>query len=118
LRACAVHEMSIAQSIVDIAVAAAKKEGAQRILRVNVVAGQLRSIVPIQLSFCFGVAAKDTIASGAHLNLEIVPVARKCRECGESFNVEDVLYICPRCHGVNVEITEGTELRIRGIEVE
>lgn len=118
MRACAVHEMSIAQSIVDIAVAAAEKEQAQRILRINVVAGELRGVVPMQLTFCFGIAAENTIASQAHLNLEVVPVTGKCRECGEDFTVEDFFYICPRCQSVSIDITGGTELRIRDIEVE
>ena len=112
------HEMAIAQNIVDIAVAAAEREHAQKITRINMVAGEMRAIVPMQLSFCFGVAAENTIASGAYLNLEIVPARGSCRNCGETFVVKDFLYICPRCEGSDIEITGGTELRIKDIEVE
>lgn len=118
MRACAVHELAIAQSIVDIAVDAAQREGAQRITRINVVAGELRAIVPMQLTFCFGVAAENSIASGAFLSLEIIPIKGRCRECDETFTVEDYLYICPRCQSRDIQITGGTELRIRDIEVE
>ena len=112
------HEMSIAQSILDIVVAAAEKENAQRITRINMVAGELRGIVPMQLTFCFGVLAENTIASGAHLSLEILPVEGKCRECDEAFRVVDFLYICPRCGSSSIELTGGTELRVKDIEVE
>ena len=117
LRVGAVHEMAIAQNIVDIAVAAAERGEAQRITRVNVVAGEMRAIVPMQLVFCFGVAAENTIASGAELNLQIVPVKGKCRGCGEDFVIEEFSYICPRCGDSDIEITGGTELRIKDIEV-
>ena len=112
------HEMGIAQSILDIAIAAAEKEGAQRITRVNVVAGELRGIVPLQFTFCFGVMAENTIASGAHLNLEITPVRGRCRVCEETFIVEDYRYICPKCRGGDIQTVGGTELRLRDIEVE
>ena len=110
--------MSIAQSILDIVVAAAEKERARRITRINMIAGELRGIVPMQLTFCFGVLAENTIASGAHLNLEILPVEGKCRECGGIFRVVDFLYICPHCGSSNMEVTAGTELRVKDIEVE
>ena len=111
------HEMSIAQNILDIAVAAAEREGAEKITRVNVVAGEMRAIVPTQLTFCFGIAAEDTIASGAELNLEIVPAKGRCRKCGSGFTIKDFEYLCPACESSDIEITGGTELRIRDIEV-
>jgi len=113
-----VHEMAIARSILDIAIAATEKEGAQRITRVNVVVGELRGIVPLQLTFCFGLLAENTIASGAHLNFEITPVQGRCGKCDETFLVEDYRYICPKCHGADIQTVGGTELRLRDIEVE
>jgi hydrogenase nickel incorporation protein HypA/HybF len=109
--------MAIAQNILDIAVAAAERGRAQKVTRVNVVAGEMRAIVPPQLAFCFGVAAENTIASEAELNLEIVPVRGRCRGCGEDFAIKDFNYICPGCGGSDIEITGGTELRVRDIEV-
>ena len=69
-------------------------------------------------TFCFEVIAGGTIADGAELDLEIVPVRGTCRGCGEGFIVEDFLYICPKCQGRDIEITGGTELRIKDIEVD
>lgn len=112
------HEMSIAQSILDIAIAAAGKEGALRITRVNVVAGQLRGIVPLQFTFYFGLLAENTIAGGAYLNLEITPIRGRCRQCEETFTVEEYRYICPKCRGEDIQTVGGTELRLKDIEVE
>ncbi|MCK4331015.1 MAG: hydrogenase maturation nickel metallochaperone HypA [Dehalococcoidia bacterium] len=112
------HEMAIAHSLIKIAIAAAEKEGARRITKVNVVAGELRGIVPMQFTFCFGLMAENTIASGARLDLEITPVTARCRNCEETFIVEDYRYVCPKCQGEDVQTVGGTELRLRDIEVE
>jgi Zn finger protein HypA/HybF involved in hydrogenase expression len=45
------HEFTIAKSIMDIAVAAARKENARKITRVQVIAGELKGIIPLQLTF-------------------------------------------------------------------
>lgn len=112
------HEMGIAQNILDIALAAANKEGATKISRIDIVAGELRGLVPMQLTFCFGIVAQNTIAAGAYLNVEEAPVNARCKDCGNDFPVVEYEYICPKCKSVNVELTGGTELRVKDIEIE
>jgi hydrogenase nickel incorporation protein HypA/HybF len=112
------HEMGIAQNILDIAVEAANKEGAQKITRIDLIAGELRGLVPMQLTFCFGIVAQNTIASGAYLNIQEVPVTAHCEDCGTDFPVEEYQYLCPRCNSANVHVTGGTELRVKDIEIE
>lgn len=110
--------MGIAQNILDIAVEAANKEDAIKITRIDLIAGELRGLVPMQLTFCFGIVAQNTIASGAYLNVQEVPVTAHCEDCGSDFPVEEYQYLCPRCKGVNVRVTGGTELRVKDIEIE
>jgi hydrogenase nickel incorporation protein HypA/HybF len=111
------HEFTIAKSIVDIAVAAARKENAQKITRVHVMAGELRGIVPLQLTFYFGVASENTIADGARLDLEIARTRGRCRVCKREFVIGDFRYVCPECSGVDIETVGGAELRLVNIEV-
>ena len=110
--------MAIARNIVNIAVAAAEKEGVRKITRVNVVAGELRGIVPSQLVFNFGLMTENTIASGAYLDLEITPVIGRCRKCQEEFVVKDYRYLCTKCRSEDIQMVSGTELRVKDIEVE
>jgi len=112
------HEMGVAQNILDIALSAAGKEGASRITRINLVAGELRGIVPMQLTFCFGLVAKDSIASGAYLNIEEVPVSGHCNECNSDFSIAEYEYVCPKCGSTKIQVTGGTELSIKDIEIE
>jgi hydrogenase nickel incorporation protein HypA/HybF len=112
------HEMGIAQNILDIALNAANQEGATKVSRINLLAGELRGIVPMQLSFCFSIVAKDSIASGAYLNVEEVPISGHCNDCSADFKVEEYNYLCPKCGSAKVQVTGGTELRIKDIEIE
>jgi len=112
------HEMGIAQNILEISVEAARKEGASKVIRINLIAGELRGIVPMQLTFCFGIVAKDTMADGAYLDVEEVPVAGHCKNCNSDFSVQEYEYVCPKCGSPNIELTGGTELRIKDIEIE
>jgi len=110
--------MAIARSIVELAVAAAEKEGATRIVKVNVLAGELRGIIPAQLIMCFGLMSENTPASGAHLSLRITPLVGRCMKCEEDFTVKDSRFTCPGCQGQDVQMVSGTELRVVDIDVE
>lgn len=112
------HEMGIAQNILEIALNAANREGALKIDRINILAGELRGLVPLQLTFCFGLVSQNTIASGAYLNIETIPVSGRCKDCNNSFSIEEYQYLCPKCGSNNIEVTGGTELRIKDIEIE
>ncbi len=112
------HEMGIAQNILDIAIEAAQREGAIKVTRIDLVAGELRGLVPMQLTFCFSIVAQNTIASGAYLNVEEVPVSARCKDCGVDFPVAEYEYFCPKCKSANVEVTGGTELKVKDIEIE
>ena len=111
-------EMGIAQNILEIALEAADKEGATRISRIDMIAGELRGIVPMQLNFCFGIISQNTIASGAYLNFEEVPVTACCEDCKNDFAVLEYQYLCPKCGSTKVKITGGSELRVKDIEIE
>ena len=112
------HEMGIAQNILEIALEAAKREGATKISRIDLVAGELRGLVPMQMTFCFGIVAQNTIASSAYLNIEETPVTAHCEDCGADFKVEEYKYLCPKCSSANVKVTGGSELRVKDIEIE
>jgi len=61
--------MSLTESIVEIAVEAARKEGAQRVTRVVVDVGALSHVEPEALEFCFAAVACGTAAEGARLEI-------------------------------------------------
>jgi hydrogenase nickel incorporation protein HypA/HybF len=109
------HELSIAQAIVDVAV---RHAGDARVQRVYVRVGHLRQVVPSALEFAFELCAHGTPVEGAVLELEQVPVGVRCRGCGAHSAQEGFPLACGSCGGLDVEVVQGEELQVESLELE
>jgi len=112
------HEMSLAQNILDIVLKTASAHSVKRVARISIRAGQLRGIVPEQLKFCFGFVAKDSIAEQADLVVNTIPIQAACKQCQEIFFVKEFSFVCPACGSEQVDVRQGMELLVENIEVE
>jgi hydrogenase nickel incorporation protein HypA/HybF len=112
------HELSIAQSLLDVAVRHAQQAGAQRITRLNLVIGELASIVDESVQFCWEMISQGTLADGAELHFESVPAQLRCMDCGCSFRLAGKQYACPECGERHVVAVGGDDFRLESIEVE
>ena len=117
VRGLHVHEVSLMQDTVIIAVKQAREAGAQRIHRVMMRVGALSGAVPETLEFAFEIVAKGTMAEGAVLEIEKVPVLCYCSTCAEEFEPADLVCECTRCARPSVEIRRGRELQLTSLEV-
>lgn len=112
------HELTIAQGILDIVVKTAVSHEAGKVVGVKVLAGELTGIVPEALEFGFGVLAEGTIAAGAQLTIHTVPLTGRCQECGHESHVDKYRFICTSCGSSAIEIISGRELKVESVEVE
>lgn len=112
------HELSITQSMLDIAFGHARRHQSEKILKVRMVVGKMYGVVVDSIRFCFEAITKDTMAEGAVLEIEEVRYTGKCTGCAQSFEVLDYTLLCPGCGSTNIEITGGRELYVKEIEVE
>jgi hydrogenase nickel incorporation protein HypA/HybF len=112
------HELSIAQSLLDIVEDEGRKHGVSRVTRVCIRIGTLSAIVPEALAFSFKVITARTIAEGAGLDIEVVPARARCHHCKADFQVESAFFLCPQCGALASEILSGKELEITHIEAE
>lgn len=112
------HELSIVESILALALRKAEKASARRILRIDLVVGDYTGVVDDAVEFYFGFLAKNTIASGARINCTHVPGQLRCRDCDILFPLQQRAYCCPTCAGTRVEIVGGRELYIEDMEVD
>lgn len=110
------HELSIAQNIVDIVRDQMRIHKLSKIESISLRIGVLRSVVIESLSFSFAILAAGSPLEGARLEVEEVPMKGRCMGCGQRFTVENWLDDCPFCGGAGVEITSGKELDIVAIE--
>ncbi|MFH0871103.1 MAG: hydrogenase maturation nickel metallochaperone HypA [bacterium] len=112
------HELSIAQNILEAASRQARDRGFQRILSIHLRVGKLSGIEVESLRFCFKVLSEETIAQSAGLEVEMVPLRGRCRCCQSEFAMEEVDFVCPRCHNRDIELISGTEMLMDKMEVE
>ena len=109
------HELSIAQALIDIALAHA---GGRRVTLVEVKVGHLRQVVPDALAFAFELASAGTPVEGAALELEEVPAAGRCRACETESELPRFPLLCPRCGSADVAVLRGEELLVESLELE
>jgi len=111
------HELAITQSLLSIALEHASRAGAKRITRINLVIGDISSIVDDCVQFYFDFISKDTIAEGATLSFKRVSPRFRCYTCGEEF-AKEADFTCPSCGALGGEVVAGREFFIESIEVE
>ena len=109
------HELSIAESVVRIAVENAR---GQRVARVELRVGHLRQVVPSALEFAFELVAQGTEAEGAELALAEVPIVAHCRRCGAEEELAGFPLMCPACGGTDLKLLRGEELLVDALELE
>lgn len=79
---------------------------------VGVRAGALLRVERDHLSAAFEMIAAGTVAAGAEIALEIVPLSATCRGCGSAFTTADPLPACPDCACVDLDREGGNELTL------
>jgi len=112
------HEMGIATEIVRIVIESIPADLTDpKVERINLKVGKLASVVPHSLRFCFEIAAKETPAEGAELNIEEIAVSAHCNACEHQWQIEDPVFNCPNCNSGSIEMLTGRELDIESIEL-
>ena len=112
------HELSLAQGIVDIVEAQARKERFTTVRRIHLLVGALAHVEPDALAFGFASAARGTVAEGATLDIERPDGAGTCVDCGTAVAVRELGVPCPGCGGFRVRVCGGEELRVVDLVVE
>ena len=111
------HELSITQSLLSIALEKANEVGASRVTKINLTIGELSGIVDECVQFYFDFLSKDTIAAEASLSFHQPPIQLRCRNCATIFSPDNLDWACPDCREQKIEIISGRECYVDSIEV-
>lgn len=112
------HELSITQSILNIALDTAEKEKARRVNKINITLGEMTGFVPRYIQEYFNIVSRDTIASGAKLEFKKTYAAAKCLDCGEETRLTDYRFVCGRCGGQRLKLISGKEFLVESIDID
>jgi len=112
------HELSLAQGLVEQVQRAAAAEGAVRVLGLTLVMGAYSGVDREAFEFAFPLAAEGTCLEGAELRIEEIPVTVYCLSCQKESNPEIPYLICSHCGSTDLKLTGGREFLIQSVELE
>ena len=111
------HEYSITESILSLALEKASEAKADKITRINLVLGEMSGIVAECVRFYFDHISKDTAADGADLSFTTKLTSLRCQKCENIFTPQDGDWSCPECQETSIDIVTGRECYMESIEV-
>jgi hydrogenase nickel incorporation protein HypA/HybF len=80
------HEMPVTQGILNMAL---EHAGGHRVTDIYLQSGQFSAVVPSSVEIFFRYLSKDTLAEGARLHFEIVPLEMTCQSCGRKTDLAE-----------------------------
>lgn len=111
------HELSIAHSLVELAIEAAENTGMKRVNALYLKLGALSGVVKESLLFSFDIVIQGTPLEGARLVIEDVPVKVYCPDCQEAHILPEPFPMrCPVCGTKTGQLLEGRELELYALE--
>jgi hydrogenase nickel incorporation protein HypA/HybF len=112
------HELSIAEEIKDIVLQHLKDNGKSKVTRIELIFGELTSIVPAALKLAFDSVAEGTAMHDAKIKYAVKKLKAKCRKCSKIFRIKDFNYMCPACKAGPADIIQGREMIVKSISME
>lgn len=112
------HEMSLAEGVLQLIEDAARKDKFSKVTTVWLEIGQLSGVEPEAMAFCFDAVTRDSLAQGARLEIIALAGAGWCMACAQTVAMTEVFGECPQCGGYQLQVTGGTEMRVKELEVD
>ncbi|WP_298445478.1 hydrogenase maturation nickel metallochaperone HypA [uncultured Ferrimonas sp.] len=110
------HEMSLAEGIMQIVETQSKGQGS-KVTTVILSLGELAGVEKEALEFGFEVVSKGTIAEGAALQYDTVAGSAFCFQCCAQIALSKKGDPCPRCHGYQLTVLDGTQMQVKSMEL-
>jgi hydrogenase nickel incorporation protein HypA/HybF len=112
------HELSVTESVLEIAIKHAEKAQAIRVTDIYLVIGRLSSIVDDSVEFYWNFITKDTLCEESKLHFKRVPAELICLDCEFKYQLTNELTPCPNCGSARVRVLSGDEFHVESIEIQ
>lgn len=109
------HEMSVAESLVETIIKEAEKINAKP-LKAVISCGQLNPINDEVMQFAFEVVTRDTVCAGMKLEVLHLPWRATCRKCKEKFDFDVYSPKCTKCGSAEMDMEDDAPLQLDEIE--
>ncbi|MBK7326950.1 MAG: hydrogenase maturation nickel metallochaperone HypA [Propionivibrio sp.] len=111
------HEMSLAEGVLQLIEDSARQEEFSKVTTVWLEIGQLAGVEVEAMRFCFDAVTRGSLAEGANLEIIAIPGTAWCMNCSATVTCSEVYGACPQCGTYQIQVTGGTEMRVKELEV-
>lgn len=112
------HELALAQSILDAVARELEAYPGATPLRVGVRVGALAAVDVDALRFCFEIALRGSKWPLLKLDAEVLQAEAHCLVCGHRTRAESTVMDCERCGSTQTVMHGSDELDLTSLEVE
>lgn len=112
------HELSITQSIVNIAVDTAREHNVRKVNEIRIRIGEYSGVVSQCVQQYFDILSKGTAAEGAVLKMSTIPITMRCKQCGAENEIDKFNIRCPDCGSTDLKLLTGHEFYVESLEVD
>jgi hydrogenase nickel incorporation protein HypA/HybF len=115
------HELPITESILKIVLKHAETNNVRRVVAIHLQIGKLSELEDEWIQRYFDYLSKGTVAQGAELKIERMPIRVKCDVCSNSYETEMAKLgdlVCPACGEKGCTLLSGREYYIKDMEVQ
>lgn len=114
------HELPVIKQILDLVLKHAEKHQVKKVVAVHLQVGELTDLEDQWMQQYFDYLSKETLAAGAKLVVERLPVVMKCEDCGMNYTADirkDGPILCPTCNSEKKKLVSGRGYFIKNMEV-
>ena len=112
------HELAVCQALMDQVAGVAAREAARRVTAVTLQIGDLSGVEPQLLQDAWPIASAGSLAAGARLHIETVPLRVRCLACGGETDALPNRLVCGECGSFRTTLVSGEELLLKSVELE
>ena len=111
------HELSVCQGMLGQVQTIVAQHNAQGVASITVRVGPLSGVEPQLLEHAFPLARAGTVAEGARLIVERLPVRVRCEQCGAETDAAPNRLLCGACGDWHTRLVSGDELILASVEL-
>jgi hydrogenase nickel incorporation protein HypA/HybF len=112
------HELAICQALMNQVENIAAERNACSVVSIVIGMGPLSGVEAQLLKHAYPVACAGTVAEGAELVIEKLPVRVSCTQCGAESDVLPNKLVCKACGDWRTTLISGDELMLMSVELE
>lgn len=112
------HEYGVTKSLVDLCNQEAAKNSINSVHLIKIKIGRFTGFSPEAIKFYFDYLKDGTRCATAKLEFFEIPIRIKCQDCHYEAEIDEPVFLCPRCNRRNIDVISGREFYVESIEGE